>query len=80
MDIIDLPPELQELAHQRQRDQGNSGTFTGALSRGKAKNNFDWANTPEGDDFWRNIFYNEDVSKHLMYPKKCIIAINYEIY
>lgn len=70
MDISELAPELQELAHQRQRDQGNDGLFDGSLDNDEYTNNFAWVNTPEGVDFWERINDGEDVTDHEYYPKK----------
>lgn len=75
MIIKDLPPELQELVHKRQIEQGNDGTFIGNIGNGKTAGNFNWDVSPEGQDFWDYIYHGEDVSNHPMYPKK-----EYEIY
>lgn len=75
MNIRDLSPELQELVHKRQREQGNDGTFNGSLDVSKYDQNFNWSQTLEGVEFWNSINdgYSMMDSKH--YPK-----VNYEIY
>ena len=70
MDISELAPELQELVHQRQREQDNDGTFNGYLGDNKSCGNFNWDETPEGQEFWELINDGEDVTHFLCYPNK----------
>jgi len=69
IEIRHLPPEIQELAHQRQREQGNDGTFDGDISDGKRQKNFDWHETSE-EQFWNDLYsYGiERVINHPAYP------------
>lgn len=69
MNIKDLAPELQELCHIRQKEQGNTGTFTGRLDDGPNSENFLWEATPEGMDFWSNINEGKNMTDHPKYPK-----------
>ncbi len=68
--IKNFPPELQEFAHRRQKEQGNDGTFNGRVDMGKDGGNFIWKNTPEGS-FWMQVYSNgpESVKDHPSYPK-----------
>lgn len=77
-DIKNLPPELQELCHIRQKEQGNDGTFDGPLDRGKERDNFIWERTKEGQKFWNDIWNGrlEEIKLHPLYPQKQ----NYDIY
>jgi hypothetical protein len=70
MHISELAPELQELVHQRQIDQGNDGTYEGCVGDGKSCDNFNWDETPEGDEFWQLIYDGEDVTHFSCYPNK----------
>ncbi len=70
MQIRELAPELQELVHRRQIEQGNDGTFDGSLSNNKDDGNFNWYQTPEGDDFWQELYDGEDVTHYMCYPEK----------
>lgn len=74
--ISELPPELQQLCHQRQREQGNDGTFTGDVLEGRGTGNFNWDETPE-EDFWEVLWGDglEYAKLHKNYPKHI-----YEIY
>jgi len=56
MNISELPPELQELAHKRQIEQGNDGTFDGSLLKEACNSNFTWDQTFEGQNFWQEIY------------------------
>lgn len=75
MQIQDLPPELQELVHLRQKEQGNNGFFKGALNNASTDNNFEWRRTPEGHEFWSDINQGRIDKEHPFYPKT-----NYELY
>lgn len=77
MKIKDLPLELQELAHRRQREQGNDGTFNGDVLDGAGARNFDWDKTPE-KELWEDIWNEENVDvirAHPLFPKQ-----TYQIY
>jgi len=79
MEISTLPPELQELCHLRQKEQGNKGDFKGELVKDKDNQNFRWNSTPEGQDFWdalykKGVEYVKREFPHL-YPNS-----TYEIY
>lgn len=67
--IKELAPELQELVHQRQRECGNNGIFDGKLDESGVNGNFSWVSTPEGSDFWYNVFKGRDMSDDRHYPK-----------
>lgn len=69
MNITDLPKYLQDLIHQRQREQGNSGTFDGHIGTFKEDDNFNWYDTPEHDSLWWAIL-QEDSIKELDYYRK----------
>lgn len=75
--IKDLPLELRELCHKRQKEQGNNTQFDGDLSCGRVSGNFDWLSTAEGSDFWERLNDNKDVTNHPFYPKR---ELNYEIF
>lgn len=77
--ISDLPIELRQLAYKRQRDQGNSGNFDGYLSCTASNNNFDWAQTPEGNSFWNNVDEGRSVTHYDCYPKPPQEINDYEI-
>lgn len=74
--IKDLPIELQQLAHKRQMEQGNTGLFNGDLQASSKIDNFNWSNTPEGSDFWYAIHNGKNMKKHPKYPK----TETYELY
>lgn len=75
MKIKDLSPELQELVHKRQREQGNDGTFDGSLSKDKNEDNFNWLETIEGNNFWSDVDEGKSMIHSKFYPKG-----HYEIY
>ena len=79
MEISALPLEIQVIIHQRQKEQGNDGTFVGELSRGKNNNNFNWKESPEGPDFWSEL-YNYGWEKVKNHPLNPIKSITYEIF
>lgn len=72
--IKNLAPELQELAHQRQREQGNDGTFDGRLSASQNHGNFLWEKTPERE-LWIDIDLGKDVTNHPKYPTPVVYSI-----
>lgn len=68
-----MPPEFQELVHRRQREQGNSGTYEGSCQMDDTNSNFKWDRTPEGYEFWSNLFHSDkDMTSHPMYPKPLV--------
>lgn len=69
MNISELSPELQELCHIRQKEQGNDGTFDEDIGCGKNEGNFNWDETPEGDGFWSRVHDGEDMTEDVLYPK-----------
>jgi hypothetical protein len=69
MQITDLAPELQELVHQRQKEQGNDGSYEGSLYTSRSDGNFDWEDTPEGYYFWNHVDDGKDMTNHECYPK-----------
>lgn len=78
MMIHSLPWKLQQIVHQRQKEQGNDGIFTGDIGNGKDDGNFNWDETPE-EDFWDQLYYSsyEDAKDH---PLNHIKTITYDIY
>lgn len=80
MEIRKLSPELQELCHKRQIEQGNDGTFNGSLSNGANADNFTWTDTPEGHCFWDDLHNGHDVTNSPFYPKSDNVINNYSIY
>lgn len=76
MNIKDLAPELQELCHKRQIEQGNDGTFDGELFRDRRDCNFNWHDTEEGDEFWERLNNGDGMRNHPKYPK----TGTYELY
>ena len=70
MQIKYLAPELQELVHLRQREQGNDGLFDGELELGPDDGNFQWDQTPEDYHFWQMVNDEDsDVLDSIHYPK-----------
>lgn len=67
MNICDLPIEVQEIIHQRQREQGNTGNFKGLLGTTKENGNFNWYETPEYDSYWWKLMYQEPVKDNIYY-------------
>jgi hypothetical protein len=71
--IKDLPPELKELALRRQEElmgiRNEDYSVAGAFS---------WTESPEGNDFWRDVTCGIDVSHYECYPR--FTSSNYEIY
>lgn len=65
MNIRDLPEGIQKIIHQRQKEQGNDGTFDGNL--GALKGNFNWYDTPEYDSYWWKLMYGESVKDNKYY-------------
>lgn len=74
--IKNLPPQIQAFLHQRQREQGNDGTFDGELSMGSSEGNINWDETPE-EDFWNGLDDKKDMSSHPLYIQ---LMNSYEIY
>ena len=76
-EISKLPIEIQELAFQRQREQGNSTKYIGPIETSKSRGNFNWVETPE-EKFWIALNHGDDISNH---PDNPIMKVpNYQIY
>ena len=56
IDETKLAPEVRRAISRRRKEQG--------------KRNFDWGNTFEGYEFWKNIFEGKDMTNHIRYPKQ----------
>ena len=78
--IRDLSPELQELCHKRQIEQGNDGTFKDILDTDIESGNFMWEITPEGYNFWEDLNDGYDMTDSPFYPKSNQVINNYSIF
>lgn len=77
--IKEMPEELQALVHQRQKEQGNDGTWEGTCQNDERNENFSWKESPEGQDFWNDLFHTKkDMTQHPLYPKPLVPI--YEIF
>lgn len=58
--VGDLPTNLQHVAKQNQKLQGNSPSDKTPLLKNKAEGNFDWDASPQGLEFWHNALLGND--------------------
>jgi hypothetical protein len=61
MIIKDLPKKIKLLALQRQKDAGNIPNENLSVDAFKVNGNFDWIETPEGNNFWEIIYADGDL-------------------
>ena len=59
--IKDLPEKIKLLALQRQKDAGNIPNENLYVDAFKVNGNFDWNETPEGNEFWEIIHSEGDL-------------------
>jgi len=68
-----VPKEIQEKMLERQAEQNdgvrNPDIFDRNICAGMVKLGFDWTDTAEGNEFWRNILIDKDFeSFYALYP------------
>lgn len=60
--VGDLPNNIQHIAKQNQKLQGNKHSLVMPLLKNKSEGNFDWHETPQGRDFWYSALMRDDLS------------------
>lgn len=55
MRILQLPIEIRELALANQQAQGNPRNVNVDLGDDRSLGNFNWDQSPEGQDYWMSI-------------------------
>lgn len=68
--IRDMPIELQEAIKENYKKQHLTFDTNVNLAEAVSRGGFYWGNSHEGHEFWRGIFYKEDMTSHPAYPKK----------
>jgi hypothetical protein len=68
--IEDLPIEIQEVVFKRQKEQGNTKTKNISLDDDKSQGNFNWYESIEGLDFWKDINHGDFTEFYKKYPKE----------
>lgn len=69
MQIKKLPKQIQKKVFEKQIEQGNLPDKELRVSEGRYFGNFHWAETEEGEDFWKKVSDGYYYDFYEKYPK-----------
>lgn len=75
--VGDLPPKLRELALKEFRSIGDKDKSEQKLLAGPLNASFVWSKSRQGHNFWKNIFYGEEIPDEFVGEE---VTFSYEIY